>query len=526
MRRLCSFGIMVLFIFFGTAYGQSQFGQYTGVFQNDVTAKEQVAKLDFIVSKQETNNLRLMAILSVYFGDFSSQEYVTYHFDNVNYNILTGALVFDQPDQETTVVVDKFSGGVLDGRLRSNVAGNIGKLILKAGPTVTTTRPLVQPLWGEYKGMCNGYNTTIQVQTSRSSADTSRVGDPFGTYDITAQLAQDDLGCGDESSTCVWHTYSSGTYNFFKGTLNLYGNPNDQECKVTDTGLVCNGCDLRRVSKEAAVGNVFSLATTAPFWPPTPEPARDSPAVGGDVASIQGEYKGYIHHERLNVYQPASFNIVTYQQTGADSSNQLRLSAVGSIYFGDHGSDESIAYRFNERSYPLLSPQIVFERLDGDTDAIVQVTKIAGGEITGIWYSMLYGRVGTFTMKKDGLPTLPAGAQLMKKISGRYDSRDWDLTLRVARENTPINTRNPFFPLNFKGNFWMHSGATASLLITGGSYDFYTGKFTLSLGPTSLFAGTRPSNDKLLLNRPAPGIARPLQPHSPSVFNLRKETSK
>lgn len=509
--------IFVSVITFKSAYAQGQFGRYTGVFQNDTLQQEQVAKIDFIMSRQDANELKLMAVLSIYFGDFANSEYVSYHFDNVRYNITTGTLVFDQPDQDTTLVVQGFTGGTLTGNLRSAVAGNVGRLVLKQGNNVTISKPLVQPVWGEYRGMCGEYATILQVQTARSIEDTSRVGDPFGTYNITAQLAEaDPEGCPETNSACVKNVYQSGTYNFFTGDLNLYGRANDLSCKVGAGGVNCNGCQLKRYSGEAARGNTFSVASSTSTWQTVPAPGRDEPAVVNANDSLQGEYLGYVYHERLGRYQAATFNLIATPDT---RNNQLIMSAVATLYFGDHGTQESIAYRFDEKPYNLLSPQVVFERISGDTDAILQVTKIGDGEVQGIWYSLLYGRVGTFLLRKGTPPALPSGALRMEPVAGKYDSPQWHITLRVSRESTPINTRNPFFPLNFKGHARMED-ITANIPIAGGSYDFYTGKLTINLNDESSFSGQRPSRSKLFLKRPTPGIIRPIIPHVPQVYQL------
>lgn len=235
---------------------------------------------------------------------------------------------------------------------------------------------------------------------------------------------------------------------------------------------------------------------------------------------MQGEYKGYLHHERLDKYQPMTFNLITYQQTDAETASQtLRMSGTASLIFGDFTSRESIAYRFNETSFDLIAPQIVFERMAEDTDVMLQITSMRGGEIKGILYSILFGRVGSFVLSKIATPTLPATVSVIGKISGIYSSPNWRLTLNVSRESTPINTSNPFFPLNLRGHAII-PGITANIALTGGSFDFYTGRMAFKLDSGGIFFGSRFDNDTLLLKSPIVRSLAPMSPHSLVTYRL------
>lgn len=500
-----------------TAWGQSQFGRYVGVLKHSQLEQDQLAKLDFVVSRQNGAELKLVAILSLYFGDFESREYVTYHFDSVTYNVLSGNLVFDQPDQEVTLVTDQFSAGRMVARIRSVTAGDVGTLELVQGESFTPARSLIQPLWGEYRGVCDGVGTILQVQTSRSSGDSSRMGNPFGTYDTTAQMAEvNSASCGD-TTACVWSVYGSGSYDFFSGRLDLSGRSRDLSCKVGAEGLDCNGCSLKRTSAEAARGGIKVVPRKAGGFDDVPQAGGDDPAAPEPATTLGGTYRGYLFHERLGIYQAVSMNIVTYQRTGSAGSPALFVSASSSLHFGGFGSPESVTHRYNEREFPLLAPQIVLDQMGGDVDAVVQLTKLGNGVAKGIWYSLLYGRVGTFELSNVDVPELPQGATVMSAVAGRYQGGLWRLDLKTVREATPVNTVNPFYPMTLRGTMRLDD-ITPNIKIVGGSFDYYTGKLSIVLENESLFTGFRPDNDTLSLKRPTPGVARPLLPHATQPF--------
>ncbi len=508
---------LVTLLFSQTLMAQDQFGRYLGVLKNARLGQDQLAKLDFVVSRQNATEMKLIALLSLYFGDYESQEYITYHFDSVRYNIVTGALVFDQADQEITLVVDRFGAGQFEGRLRAVSAGDVGVLSMSRHASVETTQPLIQPLWGEYRGICDGVGTVLQVQTHRSNNDSSRMGDPFGTYDVTAQLAEvDPRGCLAGSSLCVSRTYDAGSYNFFRGHLELTGLSRTLACTVGTTVLSCGGCALNRTSTEAAGIGIKRYPHKVGSYQ---EIERDpnTPAAYDSGTHLGGNYRGYLFHERLGTYQPVSLNVVTYQGSGQAGNPALFISAVSSMYFGSFSSQEYVTHRFNEREYPLLAPQIVLERMDGDVDAIIQLTQLGNGRARGVWYSMLYGRIGVFELSNTDVPKLPEGAVVMDEITGKYNGAGWSLDLQVVRESAPINTVNPFYPLNFKGAFRFQD-ITANTQILGGSFDFYTGKLSFQLDGNSLFTGYRKDNLTLMLKRPTPGTLRPLLPHRHQPF--------
>lgn len=523
MLKLVFFLLGVILCMAQSVNAQSQFDRYTGVLSQSEIEQDQLVKLDFIVDRQSSQEFKLIAVLSLYFGDFESNEYVTYHFDNVVYNVLTGTLVFDQPDQDLSLIVDNFAQGRLTGQLRSSVAGAVGRIELAQNTKANPSRPLVQPLWGEYRGSCDDIGTVLQIQTSRTSGDSTRMGNPFGTFETTAQLAEvTPTGCGGNPTLCVMRTYDTGSYNFFSGQLDLIGRSRNLNCTVKTDGLDCNSCILKRTSGEGVSAGPKDFRIFNGGFSQTPSAGRSEPATSATDTQLSGEYKGYLFHEKLGIYQAVSLDLATYQAPGSQGGQALFVSAASVAYFGDHESNEFVSQRFNQKEFPLLSPQIVLERLDGDVDTVIQITQLGNGKARGVWYSILFGRVGTFELNKTGLPVIPTDAVVMGPLSGFYDGQDnWKLELRVIRDSTPVNTVNPFYPLNFKGAFRLHQ-ITPNIRIDSGSFDFYTGKISMTLEGGSLFTGYRNGQDSFALKRPTPGIIRPLSSHK--FMNFKRST--
>jgi hypothetical protein len=294
-------------------------------------------------------------------------------------------------------------------------------------------------------------------------------------------------------------------------------------CVVEADGLKCQPnnllgkeCRFTRTSREAT-------ASQKDYSPPiavVSEPSGIAP--DSAITSVGGEYRGYLHHEYLNEYQAASLNLLVVPPAAGGGSFQM--SAVSSLFFGDFESLEQLSYRFDRKEYPLLAQSFVFSRAEADVDAILKVTSIGGGVVKGVWYSLLFGRVGTFVLTKDRLPALPNGAKLMEPLAAQYedccfgyDESPLDLNIQVVQDRTPINSENPFFPLNITG-YYQYRTFTPIIAISGGTYDFYTGRISFGDGK---FVGQRRSRRDMYLSKPLGGaFFSEQEPHHLKRFRL------
>ncbi|MEZ4750366.1 MAG: hypothetical protein R3B54_06990 [Bdellovibrionota bacterium] len=103
--------------------------------------------------------------------------------------------------------------------------------------------------------MGGAFRSTVQLYTHRSTADTIRLGNPFGSYGVKGFLAQDkgDTCISDPGSRmCIWSRFYAASYNFYKQKVLLYGRNFNLNCDVQSDGLTCGECKLSRVSKETA----------------------------------------------------------------------------------------------------------------------------------------------------------------------------------------------------------------------------------------------------------------------------------
>jgi hypothetical protein len=485
----------------------SQFGRYIGTLTHDSIQKQQLAKIDFVTSRSNDNELELKAILTLHFGGFASGEYVSFHFNRVIFNLLTSSLVFDSPEEDVTLTTTSFSNGELVAQFRSAIHGEVGELNLRLNQAATPTLPLIEPVNGEYSGMCEDGNMgTMQIHTMRSTEDSSRVGNPFGTYELRGQFGKFGNSLCDDLvplRACQELSLNQSAYNFYSGELTFIWDVQTWDCKVNGDSIDCgdnSGCTFNRTSNETA-SRILTPPQTTPVF--TDANTQD-PVVENAVTGIAGTYSGYMHHEYLDRFQPIRISLVTYQEIENGVSN-LRISATANLFFGDQNSREFLSYRFEPRNYPniLNSPQFTLSSFDSDVDAFLKITSIRDGIVRGEWNSLHFGRVGTFEARVDaaGTVALPQGGQLLSPLTAYYDNIDnFDMNIQIFHGRTPPNTENPFFPLDIGGWFrYRYDGGGPRHPISGGSYDFYTGKIGFERGNNRWSIGKRRSNQQINL---------------------------
>jgi len=281
---------------------------------------------------------------------------------------------------------------------------------------------------------------------------------------------------------------------------------------------------MRRVSTEGTRSRSFSLPPPKNFFI---DPTEDGmPAIRNPGESVEGVYRGYLHHEATNVFQKGELDVTLFQMGGTGIDAGLRFSSVARLYFGNEPS-ETLAYRFNDRHYPspLFQPQFVLKRPEKGLDAILRITGLGNGFVKGIWYSQHVGRVGTFLFSKASV-TLPAGSVMMEAVRGRYFDRylgyTWDLNVQTFLDQVDLNTQNPFYPINFAGFLWEKHWQFPKTPLRGGTYDFYTGRISLNLEEgKGILVGERTSQNTLSLKWLLDRHGIPMEKHVLRTFVRR-----
>jgi hypothetical protein len=488
-------------------------GRYSGILHNEKLKRDQLVQLDILVSNEgdderETDRFEFMAFLKLQFGDWSSSEYMTYHFDNIKFNSSDKTLPLVHPDQEVSVVLTFSEPGQFIGTFRSNYGGNVGEIVLSKSGDISPQHPIIEPVAGKYEGVCgDGTHHMLNMVTFRNTEDTTKIGNPFSSYRIHGTWgSKEESLCIESAEYCTVGIFDKGTYNFFDNDLVLMGPRKTVKCQAVPGGVKCRDCEFKRIQNDQNLSSKKEKDIVKAF------PSK-SPIQNPNVKEVGGVYRGYVYHEYLGTYQRAEINIQTFQEAGAEKSDEeISMSAVAQLFFGEFSEREAVSYRFATRVYPIhKSPfRFSFQRPLADLDAVIHVEEVGEGVIRGGWYSLLFGRVGQFEMRKDGEVELPKDATVMKSLAGFYKGPQWDINLIVELGQTPFNSDNPFHPLTFSGwTVFRNLGFRVSVL--DGSYDFYTGKVGLILSDGSDIVGVRNQEGELILKKVNHLVATPLR---------------
>jgi hypothetical protein len=104
----------------------------------------------------------------------------------------------------------KFRDGEFQGEVVSKVGeGRIGKIILKKNGVARPSFPLVETVWGAYRGFCNAGSTHLQLYTFLSTEKTDDTGNPFGSYEIVGQFGKNPGLCPSSSNPPDFDTTES-----------------------------------------------------------------------------------------------------------------------------------------------------------------------------------------------------------------------------------------------------------------------------------------------------------------------------
>jgi hypothetical protein len=476
--------------------------RYLGVLKHTAHEQDQLARLDIIQESDGPRGVRIRATLVLYFGDYTSDEYASYHYQNVRIDQASNTLIFDGPEREVHFVLTQGEGQKLEGDVKSG-SGTVGRLIVENQRQVTVERPLVQKIWGEYRGVCDGVGRRLQIQSTPLRPIATNRSDPFAPFIIMAQIGDNGgAGCPLGASTCVTKTFIDADYDIFSGHIDLHGPLGAMDCTVDALGLTCGSCRYNRSSSETVNPGVKVLPTSQTEWSVSLNERAPS-------SGLDGVYKGYVHLKRRDIYHAMSIAVTTYRE-----GDQLMASLVSSVRYGGHTqTDESITTKYDTRPINGSNSDMVFDRADQVTDMIIKVKKMGGGVIEGTWYSRKYGFVGNFSLASEGAVSLKNMEKLAPKLSGSYSNGALNIDMSVVMADREISSKDPFSPLIVEGNLWL-TDITTRKPFTETAYDPFTGKFSLETdGPGGAYIGYR-TKQGIKLKMPNQGIHRPMQSHS------------
>jgi len=162
-------------------------GLYKAILQHEGTTFYQSANITLrTVQPGGGSDLKISANVRVFFGDANSNEFMTYEFDKVDYNFITGQMSIKSENNDVSFIgIFKPVAGTLDGEWFSTIIGRVGKFNAKKGaePNPPEGAVPVKTLTGHYRGLIENTNpdsnlperATISLVTTQDTSGISPV---------------------------------------------------------------------------------------------------------------------------------------------------------------------------------------------------------------------------------------------------------------------------------------------------------------------------------------------------------------
>ncbi len=134
-------------------------GNYKAVLYHEGTKFYQFANILLRTIPISGGQLKISANVKVFFGDWNSNEFLTYEFDDCPMNLLTRQISIKN-EKNNVSLVGFLKTGTLDGDWFSTVVGQVGKFAAAKDkePTAPEGGILVRTLTGHYRGTLQNTN--------------------------------------------------------------------------------------------------------------------------------------------------------------------------------------------------------------------------------------------------------------------------------------------------------------------------------------------------------------------------------
>jgi len=203
--------------------GDSVQGLYRAVLNHDGASKfYQVANITLRTVQSGAGQLKVSGNVKVFFGDWNSNEFLTYEFDDVPYNFITGQMSFRNEKNDVSLVgIFKPGAGTLEGDWFSTIIGKVGKFVAQREktPAPPTDGILVKTLTGHYRGAIKNTNPQSNLP-ERATITFVTTQDTSGTAPVIKITGNTRLYLGDfETLEYVETKLTDVQFNFYNRYL-------------------------------------------------------------------------------------------------------------------------------------------------------------------------------------------------------------------------------------------------------------------------------------------------------------------
>lgn len=472
-------------------------GRFCGYVAPDGSKTKIPTTLDLYIAQEEDEYKKLKGVLKFSLGGFTSHEYATYPYDDIHYSWQAGEIYLNADNHEVLIENIHYMHKTFMGSVSLSSSGNRGviKLVpeLDSQPCTDSLstklfpdRKVASSVSGEYRGRCGEKKSKLQIESSKWQVRHDDSSNFLNGYKIRGRYAtkETDL-CRMGRAYCVKSVLESGVANAFDDTLAFYGQPQSLTCKRSGSELDCGEC---RYVKQTN----FLPTATNPITLSLEGLSEGEVPVGElpSIADVSGVFRGYLVHDTLGRKQDLSMRVQGY--AFSDRPHRPELLHVAINAWLDFTSRESrrLPIDFKNRRYIDTFPHFL---LEGDHGFDFLVDAWTNKSISGVAYSMQFGRIGRFRVErtestsKEIEPFLP--------LAGDFSSASWHLNLDYMGEMGEYS-EDAVFPGSVKGYLQMQ-GFSNKHFFGDVSYDLFMGRLAADIGEDRFLYLTQNSENEL-----------------------------
>lgn len=255
-RQLLAFAFVSLFSINSKALADDDIrGLYKAVLLQEGSDFYQYANITLRTVNID-GSLKVSANVKVLFGDWNSNEFLTYEYSEVPLNLLTRQLSM-RDDENDVSMIGTLRAGVIEGEWFSTLVGRVGtfRAVKAVAPAAPTNGVLVRTLSGYYRGTLTNTNPQSNLPERVSvSFVTTQETTPEGPVINISGNVRFYLG-SFESIEYVETRFTNVQFNFF----NRYMTAKTQDYGLTFRGIMSPDGNFDGVVLSDGLGNVGTI---------------------------------------------------------------------------------------------------------------------------------------------------------------------------------------------------------------------------------------------------------------------------
>ncbi len=473
---------------------------YSGILHNNKTHQDIRMRMVFLHQPKLGQTVPVTTVLGMlYFGDEGTHEYVSLYYDTLFVHQANREIMMFRDDDARSrrlpTITMKFSSDekMATGEMVSQTEGMVGDFTLKNG-------------WefgeGNYISEAGGiYDASHCIRTDGSSLRFEEI------ELIPSRLLQEKIvpeGIFGQTNyignglcrrlghvNCV--NFSSGSYNFIQGRLDLHQGSYDWVCHRTEPeSISCSSpimktCGLKR--KQKTLGGTFK--PIKPLEVGTFQWQNPIKTHGPKNCNRwEGDFRGGIIHRLGNRKQKVEIRLNAFAVGSREEFQKCVLTGSAKLYFeGAHGAAPS------HINFPIVNTEInagnesMVLHTDPYSDLAIHISIDSEGNMNGSWYSRLFGYVGELTAKKDPLLPEPISPEesvySFEGLFTQTEKPQFQILLRAIEAGFDKSSYDPLVQLKIQGTLFYGGGLPKSEGVIPwdtfslASYDYFTDFFAM-----------------------------------------------